>query len=1392
MAKSNNTPQPFQTNAVMTDTILNNQTLTIKAPATLSNAIVAFEFYQGGNPVTTGVSGSLSITGKWQNGRNRSLGTTNLATTDFTTISGLFSSFTFSLTGLVGADSVVVSVVQYSNIISIPSSADGGALSLSVISPDGSIVETAPSTYNGLTRTITAYLQAVGGGGVADYTKYNYPISCKNTPTFTAGEEYILALPAFDGEAQYQLVFKGGYQAGAGQYGSINIDLSIIFNDANSYQRWGIVINSITQANGIVIPQSQLNELFTFTAYNTTPVVINGASISGVVLAIKLNSALPYTGTKNSLTGLFSTNNIINYTNGANPNNAALLGITNGALTSGLGEEENGLETVATLTPYFAIQTNVPNMVENSIQTYKNGLLSNSGLFVSNIVKKYVKYFFIDPDNGVDANTTVNNGSMNAPFKTVAYALTIAPTGTSIVLLGKTTEAALTITKANMDIMTFGTRSALAGFTNKVTVNNTVAGSSIRFTGLSFDGGIEPATTNVGGIYLYGGQTTAAFAKNDAGYMEMVGFDCSNNTVTVNKGQLVVNGGKTLAPTITGTGTQVTFDNVGLVLGNASVAANSVFLAFETNWVAGTTGAAIAGAVGSTVVLDGINFTRANGTRANLTLNGSYDFQHCDFDPTGSTFGTLIGVPDNFTRMRLWQAPVITTATQMYVKDPVTGEMSLQDIGTTPAIAGSALYMNNWGADQPVTNGFISLTGANAVAVGSDISYSGTGTDIALVAGKNYDFTVAINSRQNGVPSASLNTMGYSDSTFTTDNIAVTNGSITNNVYTCTGTSGTAQFVQAYDTQGVMNAFTPRAVIYPTQMAISPVSTTTNLYTYTQLSTTGVQPTIVKNGAISSQALTRNTSTGGITGDNNTAFDHPFNGSNPVEYAACASHGDVSVVSDSLNATRFAFSKTGGVSYTSQTTPLANTVTLESSLTACYARDIGIAMFVGTSGISCRIDVNAGTFTQVNISQQGAKQVVRGNLSGTMNFVAVGNSNTWNQFIKSTDGSSWLTIAANNLPSILPTTGTVTPVYSMGGICQTKDSLKAWIVAVNDTANNITYLCSSSDLVSFSSLASTASKMLENATTPELLELKAKLPTNLNATIQSYSGFNVNGLFCELVSGVGLAAGASSIIMYSSNTSGANNKVVYNNVFWASPSYWVTLSNPASISGSQRGFMYPSGVFGLWATGGTANLISTCDGGLTWVTKTNLTSFTYMMPLGDYQLCSCSTVSASRKYSATYRNNYVTTMLYNAVWAGGQKLQAGTSVNPVITLTDQTIATYSYSDSGAMLLIGALLTPKQTHEFFSVGVTGINKSEKVSLLDGTGYVIQNTFLWTMVGTNCTVTTTTQAPGVQGNIQTSILGLITNVQANATVRLKCDYNNGTNTLGGANSIKITKL
>lgn len=1261
------------------------------------------------------------------------------------------------------------------------SGGDGsGAKSIVVTSPDGSIVQIGDSSFNESKSQLEVALQAIGGGsGVPDSTKINYLATSKNTPTFAINEEYLLCVGNPNDTVNYNLTFRSS--------GFINLNFSLTHNGTSNYDAAQVIFNSVS-ISGATATKSQLNGYFKVKAYLTTAsATVNNVVIpSGTILyTLVLNSALPITGGTNSLKGVISVGSIESYTGAINPSSNALLAVSTGLITG----------TTTTINQLVQPQTSIADIVDNVIVTYKNGVFVNSGLFTTNINKKYVKYFFVDPDYGSDTNTTAINGSFNAPFKTMAYAQTIGSTGSIFVIMGKSTEAAFTITKPNIDIMCFGTRSALCGFTNKVTINNTTAGSSIRFTGISFDGGVDTATTNVGGVYFYNGQTVAALTKADAGYMEMVGFDSSNNTVSVSKGTLNINGGKTTAPAISGSGTQVTLDNVGLVLGNASVASGNVLMAFESNWIAAATNAAINGVVGSTILLDGINFARADGTRANLKLDGNYDYQHCDFEGTGSTFGTLIGVPDNFTRMRLWKAPIIGNATYMYVEDPTTGEMSKMLIPSTPSGSPSLFQIYDWAADTTISNGYLSFKTGKGVNVGSDITYnsSTSETEIFLTAGKTYTFDLAYNSIQSADPSADVNTYQYTGSDFTSANITVTAGEIVNGVYTCTATSGTgsAQLAASVSTGGVMNVFTAKAIIYPSQCAVAPNTTSTKLYTYTQVYTGTTLPLLCKNGSINSHTLTRNTSLGGAFGDNNVEFNHPFNGYNPNEYVSCGGVDRV-FVSNLIAATRFAYSKDAGTSFTSMTDPLANTVSLSSSLVACYASDIDRAVFIGSSGVSCRIDPIAGTFTQFNITSQGVKQCVRGLLSGVNNFVTVGNNNTWNQFMKSTDGETWLNIASNNLASILPSTGTVTPVYAMGGICQTKDSLKAWIVAVNDTANNITYLCSSSDLITFSSLNATANEMLKDAKTEELLELKDKLPKALSTTIQAYNGFNVNGLFCELISGVGIGASACAIMMYSSNTISGANKVVTNNGFWAAPSDWKTLTNPANLTTGQKGYMFMSGVFALWKTGGSYAVSYTADGGNTWIDKAGFTSFTSLMPFNDFQICSCSDVSASRKYSATYRNYYTVTTLFTSVWLGGQRLLGGTSSSSTVTLTPQTIATYSYQDAiGAMALNGVTVSTSANNAYLSVGVDNINKTEKVSFLSGTAYVIKNTFLVSVVGTNCTVSSTNQAAGLKGNIQDVLFGLITSVGANASIRVKCDYNNGVNKLGGGNNLRIER-
>lgn len=256
------------------------------------------------------------------------------------------------------------------------------ALNNFMVSPN---VPTPSANDNSLKAINSQYFSENAAGA----TKYNYPISCKNTPTFQAGEEYILSLNTpFVGTGEYELLFRCANYPSASGIGDIVIKFAVTYEPTPVYNLQRIVINNIFATTGISFTQNQLNELFTFTAYNiTTPVTINGVSVSGFVLTIKLNASIPTSNTVKSLTGLFSTVNVANYTGAVNPANNALLGITNGALTlaaEGVIDEE-GLQASTVITPSYMVGTNVPNMTNNNLVKWLNGGVQDSGIASNNI-----------------------------------------------------------------------------------------------------------------------------------------------------------------------------------------------------------------------------------------------------------------------------------------------------------------------------------------------------------------------------------------------------------------------------------------------------------------------------------------------------------------------------------------------------------------------------------------------------------------------------------------------------------------------------------------------------------------------------------------------------------------------------------------------------------------------------------------------------------------------------------------------------------------------------------------------------------------------------------------------------------------------------------------------
>lgn len=247
-------------------------------------------------------------------------------------------------------------------------------------------IPTPPLDDNSLKAINSAYFESNAAGA----TKYNFPISCKNTPTFAADEEYVLTVGTLTGEVDYQLLFQVGYAVPNAQ-SMTSISFSLTHSGVlASHTGYQVVVKNICAEHSPELTQAQLNDLFSFNVYVISdPIVINGAVVAGQIVTIKLNSniiqAAP--GQETKLIGLIATPNLSNYTGATNPNSQALLGITNGVLELATRDltDKDGLPLGAVLTPTYVTNTNVANMTNNNIVKWLNGIMQDSGIAVANI-----------------------------------------------------------------------------------------------------------------------------------------------------------------------------------------------------------------------------------------------------------------------------------------------------------------------------------------------------------------------------------------------------------------------------------------------------------------------------------------------------------------------------------------------------------------------------------------------------------------------------------------------------------------------------------------------------------------------------------------------------------------------------------------------------------------------------------------------------------------------------------------------------------------------------------------------------------------------------------------------------------------------------------------------
>jgi hypothetical protein len=186
---------------------------------------------------------------------------------------------------------------------------------------------------------------------------------------------------------------------------------------------------------------------------------------------------------------------------------------------------ENGTQTIlnqqfdviANAQPTPTATGNTTNL--NSIFKDTNGVtwavdFNGEAIQLSTADIRYSKALFVDPINGLDSNT----GSDNAPFKTIAKALTVADgSGFRIVLAPGVYAENPTISLANLDIVTLaGSDRGNTSIQGTVTFSHTSSSSGIQ--GIAMN---RLAHTGAGALYVTDCQVNGTFEKTSTGYIEI-------------------------------------------------------------------------------------------------------------------------------------------------------------------------------------------------------------------------------------------------------------------------------------------------------------------------------------------------------------------------------------------------------------------------------------------------------------------------------------------------------------------------------------------------------------------------------------------------------------------------------------------------------------------------------------------------------------------------------------------------------------------------------------------------------------------------------------------------------------------------------------------------------
>jgi len=361
--------------------------------------------------------------------------------------------------------------------------------------------------------------------------------------------------------------------------------------------------------------------------------------------------------------------------------------------------------------------TGTTNVVLTPKTNQANGLvkLTAANTLPNSYLYFYSNMYYVDPVNGSNSNT----GAYGAPFKTITYTLSVAPSGSSIILANGTYSENVTVSTANLDILSLaGNNSALVQLTGTWAFSH--SSGSVRCKYISFYGN----TTHTGSGLIYFTSCnfgSASYTDSATGYIEVLNSDWSSctsinltgahiylffgsqlNNVIINNSSAIVN-------------CQSSVDILTLI----TVTAGTLLIRESICYSAGPTANALIASSGAVIDAIDSNFVTPTNSIARISLaSGSYySFTNVTYDKANSTLSTNVGTVAHFDALALdGTIPVITTATMALVAD-TNGQIKQQALlqGAT-GMVGASGPVGPVGATGPSSVG---LTGATGLQGGS-------------------------------------------------------------------------------------------------------------------------------------------------------------------------------------------------------------------------------------------------------------------------------------------------------------------------------------------------------------------------------------------------------------------------------------------------------------------------------------------------------------------------------------------------------------------------------------------------------------------------------------------------------------------------------------------------